>query len=298
MKNTEIQIRNAEPRDSVRGYENASRAELWELRRKAVAAGVPEWRLEPGFEKRVIEMTGSDDSLDRYNSRILVDGKIGGRRFGAGWQLANFRKNPVFMPAHDYTEWPIGQALDVYGDQVGSGKNARKRLRFLVFFADEKENPLADKILKLYRGNFLRAASVGFIPKRAAYFPETDDEAVELGLPVGNVHPQPRLLPENELLELSAVPIPGNPNVADEKSGACFELTAEEVRSFNRLADESREVAPVFSYQLRSAVASTRRASVFRPARDPAAAALQALEEAKLLLALAMAEDVLTTLRG
>jgi len=228
-----------------------------ELRARAAAAGVPESRLEPGFHKRILEMTGSDDTLDRYNSRILVDGKLGERAFGAGWQLENFLKNPVFMPAHDYADWPIGQAVSVYADHVGRGKNIVKRLRFVILFADESENPLAEKILKLYRGKFLRSSSVGFVPKLAAYFAANEQEALELGLPHGDdLYPRPRLLAENELLELSAVPIPGNPNVAGSNA-ASVTVTDEERIGLERLAEVAEELVPELTMEIRSALPST-----------------------------------------
>ncbi|MAH50241.1 hypothetical protein CMI37_30755 [Candidatus Pacearchaeota archaeon] len=134
--------------------------------------------------ERTLEITGSTEAQDRDGDVIRV----------SGWDLKHFRKNPVFLWAHDYGSPPIGRAVEVRKD-VGAGK-----LTFKIEFADKETFPFADTIFRLFKGGFLHATSVGFIPKDAD--PVLDAE----GNPTIG-----KLFKKQELLELSAVPVPSNP---------------------------------------------------------------------------------------
>lgn len=127
---------------------------------------------------RLLGVTGSTPSVDRYDE--IVDANT--------WQLDNFKSNPVILWAHnlgfDKDQPPIGKATSV---EVRDGK-----LMFDIQF-DLKDSFAAD-IFRKYKEKFLNAFSVGFIPH--AY--GEDDE--------GHL-----ILMNNELLELSAVPVPANP---------------------------------------------------------------------------------------
>jgi len=129
---------------------------------------------------RVLEFTGSTEEQDRDGETISAE----------GWDLKNYKKNPVFMWAHNYQNPPIGKALKVKAED---GK-----LNFKIEFADADTYAFADTIYRLYKGGFLNATSVGFIPK------EWNDGD-------GDKAPR-RAYIKQELLELSAVPVPSNPN--------------------------------------------------------------------------------------
>lgn len=204
---------------------------LEELRAMAKAHGVPaallrdsdEGEVAKGFAERLMTLTASDETRDRYGDRILVDGtmQVKGedsiRRYGRGWQTKNFtQKNPVFMLFHDYggtfspsgfSGIPAGQAVDTWTDQKGS----RKRLRMSVLWDDGKSQPLAPFVMSAYEARSMRSFSVGFYPLRY-YRPQDEDErkALDLG-PYGVV------FGEQDLLEVSAVAIPANPNCTDEE---------------------------------------------------------------------------------
>ncbi len=134
------------------------------------------------LEGRVLRFTGSTETEDRDGEVIKV----------AGWQLENYKKNPVFMWAHDYTQPPIGKAVNVH--------KRNGALIFDVEFADKDTYEFADTIYKLYQGGFLHATSVGFIPD-AQFITEGD-----------GVKSPRRTYAKQELLELSAVPVPSNPD--------------------------------------------------------------------------------------
>jgi HK97 family phage prohead protease len=125
---------------------------------------------------------GSTAEVDRYGDVIEVE----------GWDLKNYQKNPVFLWAHDYRQPPVGKALKVAKTDQG--------LLFHVKFATAEEYPFADTIYKLYLGGYLKATSVGF--QDLAREPITDKEGKQTGW----------RFKKHELYELSAVPVPANPN--------------------------------------------------------------------------------------
>ncbi len=138
-------------------------------------------------EERVLQFIGSDENPDRDNDIIEV----------TGWELGNYRKNPVFLWAHDYRFPPVGRAVNV-AKEGG-------RLVFDVQFPARGVFPFADLVYDLYRDKFLRAVSVGFIPKK--YETRDDDDVKDLP-----EWQRGRRYKKQELLELSAVPVPSNPN--------------------------------------------------------------------------------------
>jgi uncharacterized protein len=128
----------------------------------------------------VLEFIASSERLDRHDE-ILVSG---------GWVLDSYRSNPVFQNAHKYGDiiFTLGKALLT---EVRGG-----RLYQRVEFATEI-NPMAKIAYGLYRGKFLNAVSVGFIPLRW-----------EMGGEGSGFY---RKYWQQELLEVSAVGIPANP---------------------------------------------------------------------------------------
>lgn len=137
-------------------------------------------------EDRVIAWTVSDEGVDR-DGDIIRQG---------GWDLKNFRKNPVVMWAHQYREPPIGRATKVWVDKDGKSP----RLRMLKQFTSQEENPFGFMIYNLAKSKYLRTASVGFIPR------EFEPQEEGRGL----------FFKKAELLESSVVPIPSNPRALDE----------------------------------------------------------------------------------
>jgi hypothetical protein len=151
-----------------------------------------------------LDFIASDETLDRYHEIIMAD----------GWRLDHYRQNPVFQNAHQYGDiiFTLGKAL------VTEVQNGRLYQR--IEFATDV-NPMAKIAYGLYRGKFLNAVSVGFIPLKWEDAPGTasipDGESGTLDL----VKPRRRYI-EQELLEVSAVGIPANPNALalGLKSGA------------------------------------------------------------------------------
>ncbi len=120
----------------------------------------------------------STDDVDRYGDVIEA----------GGWDLAAYRRNPVFLWAHDYARPVIGRAVDTWLEP--------HRLLARMEFA---ATPFALEVAGLYRAGYQRGVSVGFRPLR---YRERRDEKTGALLGI-------RFL-EQELLEVSAVPVPAN----------------------------------------------------------------------------------------
>ena len=153
----------------------------------------------------VIDIRVSDETIDRYGEIITA----------SGWHLDHYRANPVIQNAHQYGDviFTLGKALQT--EIVGSA--LVQRWEFAV-----EVNPYARVAYGLYRGGFLSTASVGFIPIRW----ENGSEKTAWT----------RKYLEQELLEVSAVGIPANPNalMLALKSGAVDANDLEQLRDLLR----------------------------------------------------------------
>lgn len=98
-----------------------------------------------------------------------------------GWDLRNYKKNPVIMYGHDYSALPVGKAVKIYNDD-----NA---LYVDIKFA---RHQFAEEVFNLYKDGYLNAVSVGFLVKE---FGKEKD---------------PYTIMQQELLEISCVPVPAN----------------------------------------------------------------------------------------
>lgn len=115
----------------------------------------------------------SDETQDRVGDDIAV----------AGWELGNFKRNPVLMFSHDYTLAPIGTVPKVWAEG--------KQLLNTVKFDDGDEFALFIK--GKYERKVMRAVSVGF---SALEFEHTET----------GIH-----FNRQELWEISAVAVPAHP---------------------------------------------------------------------------------------
>ena len=133
--------------------------------------------------ERQYEFIASTMDMDRDKEVIDVN----------GWDLKNFKKNPVIMFGHDYHSLPIGRATKI---GVKDGK-----LMNVVEFPPEGTYEFADIVQRLVDTGYLKTQSVGFIPKEweDGDFEEKSDK------------PR-RTFKKQELLEISIVPVPSNPN--------------------------------------------------------------------------------------
>jgi HK97 family phage prohead protease len=162
--------------------------------------------------ERQYEFTASDSSIDRDNEIIDVN----------GWDLKNFKKNPVIMYAHDYSTLPIGKAT-----RIGVKDN---KLVNVVEFPPEGTYEFADTVQRLVDTGYLKTQSVGFVPKTWE-----DGNGKE-----GSAN---RTYTKQELLEISIVPVPSNPNALRNavKEGVITQKQLEGITKVEKKAKTSQE---------------------------------------------------------
>lgn len=133
-----------------------------------------------------------------------------------GWKLDNYKRNPVVLVAHNYWSLPVGRA-DVRVED--------KQLLADITFDPGDE--LAQQVERKYRTGFLHAISVGF-----------DIMGFAEG---GNGRTA-----EQELLDISAVAVPGDPDAL--KRMAQRGLASDLTDLLAKLSDEPQQAADVSEY--------------------------------------------------
>jgi HK97 family phage prohead protease len=175
-----------------------------------------------------LEFVSSDETLDRYGEIISA----------RGWKLDNYQKNPVFQNNHQTGDiiHTLGRALLTEVRSLPSTINNQPSTVLFqrIEFATEA-NPVARIAYALYKGKFLSAVSVGFIPIR--WEPGTEKTSYR------------RKFVEQELLEVSAVSIPANPNALalGLKAGAIEKSDLRELSDLARRTLEAHEKKLTFN---------------------------------------------------
>lgn len=137
-------------------------------------------RLTAPIDNRKVQFVLSTDDLDRAGDTIDQ----------SGWNLKNYKQNPVVLWAHDNRQPPIGRMSKIGvqdGELVGT-----------VEFATADQSPFADTVFRLVEGGFVNAGSVCF--KILKY--EIRETETSWGLDIQ----------EQELLEYSICGVPCNPS--------------------------------------------------------------------------------------
>lgn len=98
----------------------------------------------PEGEGRSATFIASEEKVDRYGDIITA----------AGWDLSNFKNNPVLLWGHKSSEPPIGKVPNIYIDGT--------QLKADTEFMTADLNAFADSIWKMVKAKYIRAVSVGF----------------------------------------------------------------------------------------------------------------------------------------
>ena len=139
-------------------------------------------------DKPDFRVIASTEDVDRDGEIIKID----------AWEIDNYKKNPIILCCHKYFD-----ISDVMGKATKIEVQGKKLIIEWVF---AKSNPKAQLLKGLYDEGIIKTVSVGFIPLERQ----------------GNV------ITKAELLELSFVPVPANPNaLADEIKSVAKKLGLE-----------------------------------------------------------------------
>jgi HK97 family phage prohead protease len=144
--------------------------------------GIVAVRRELSSNTRTMRFVASDESVDRFGDIIRA----------AGWQLEHYRNNPVLLWGHNSKEPPVGtvKQIDVRGTQLMAD----------VEFLPAGKTQRADEVWGCIEAGALRAVSVGFSPTGPV------NHIVDKAGSVTGFE-----FTQQELLELSVVPVPANP---------------------------------------------------------------------------------------
>jgi len=134
--------------------------------------------------EREFEFIASDETPDSYGDIVRVE----------GWELKRYRKNPIVLFGHR-SDTPVGHSPKTSVD------DERKALVSRIKLAEEGTSDFIDTLYKLMKQRIVRAVSVGFRPTKDVEILR-DKEGTFTGLEFNG----------QELLEISIVSIPANPN--------------------------------------------------------------------------------------
>jgi hypothetical protein len=184
---------------------------------------------------RTIRFVISDETLDRQGD--IVD--------AGGWDFSEFKKNPQFLGFHNDRDFPIGKPTRWEVDTKG------KRVLMDVYFptiAELSESPelasekakIVDTTYHMYKTGMLNAVSVKFLSTEAVDHPA---EFVEKN-PLARYG---RRSMKHQLWEVSAVPIPADPNALVAMKGmSCFDKAGIDImeREIKEAAMDTAENIP------------------------------------------------------
>ena len=156
----------------------------------------------------------SEESEDRFGDVVTA----------RGWELRNYRKNPVVLFGHDHSIPAIGAVRNI-------GTEGRRLMATVEFDMDD---PFAAMLAQKFRGGFMRAVSVGFRPLA---FERRESGGEFVGFKFTS----------QELLELSAVPVPAHP-AALKKAYGGDRFTMVVPKEFNLVAERQTATASTFTH--------------------------------------------------
>lgn len=203
---------------------------------RQVKIGGVQYRAAPSVEiidgaERVVKFIASNEEVDRYGDIIRAK----------GWQLDNFRKNPMLLFGHNSADYPIGRvrSIKVEGTQLVADAE------FMT--ADLSEQ--ADTVYRMVKAGFLNAVSVGFRPierPKKIMHPETNEWT-------GGFE-----FLKQELFELSVVPVPALPGaLAVSRSLAGAGSVEDYFRSLD--GEDTGRLAAIHAHALRTVDILKRR---------------------------------------
>lgn len=184
--------------------ENSNLKEYTDQMAKEIAQSFLKFEVKAVGENGTFKVIASTEGVDRAGEVIMVN----------GWDLENYKKNPIILFAHDYWSLPVGKATAVYPSDDG------KQLIAEGYFASTES---AQEVRKLYDEGILVAVSVGFMPMERN----------------GNV------ITKAQLLEISFVPVPCNADAVSLEKMNKFLKSAEASKLTFKIMSSLKEAMPI-----------------------------------------------------
>lgn len=205
----------------------------------------------------------SDDTFTAVGSSEIED-RQGEVVRQAGWNLKNFKDNPILLWMHDHNK-PIGKATRVWIDKTGKSPV----LKFKGVISDATEYGKAAK--QLMEEGILKTFSVGFRPL------EIDGNEIT----------------KSELFEISLVSVPANPDArllaakslegAGIKQETIKDIVGEDEDEVAQLKAELQEAKEIAQKALEEAKTAVKGLQHLAPQRSKQEIVSKRLQSAKLL---------------
>jgi HK97 family phage prohead protease len=155
----------------------------------------------------------SKEGIDRDREVLKAD----------GWDLRNFKKNPVVPLFHDYRNPPVAKSI---WTKPSPSENP-EGLLFKPQFADTASG---NETYYLYREGYMNAFSVGFDPKEWIDAKPEDTKSPR------------RTYTKQELLEISCVVVPAHPGALVEALESGLIKTKQMKDWFDKLIEETKDI--------------------------------------------------------
>jgi len=144
----------------------------------------------PQNNSRVVTFRASTPTLDRHGTRVIP----------SGIDTSRFDRNPIFLWGHDgYGAFGNPPEIDAVIGRVVAHRTSDSAFDIDVEFAPADVNERAEQAFRLVKSGYLNAVSIGFYPR------VWHQEQAESG-------EQITVYDKVELLEVSLVPVPSNPD--------------------------------------------------------------------------------------
>lgn len=140
------------------------------------------------------------------------------------WRTDRYAQNPVVTWVHDFggNRLPIGRGVATV-EQTPAGEVIKAELLFDI------ADPFAAEVDRKYRGGFLNAVSVSW------------DDVDEDGVPVRN---SGKKAVAHDLLEIAAVPVPGDPDALQERQATALRALRDDLDAVLGGADDAPQEPP------------------------------------------------------
>jgi HK97 family phage prohead protease len=181
-----------------------------------------------------------------------------------GWNLKNFKNNPVLLYMHDHTK-PIGKATRVWLDKSG----ASPMLKFKGFISDATEELKGYR--KLVEDGILNSFSVGFRPLEMDGNEITKAELFEISLVSVPANPEARLLAVKSLED------------GGFKSEVINKIVGDDDEDMESLKAELKEAKELAREALEQANIAVKGLQYLAPQRSKQEIVSKRLQSAKLL---------------
>jgi HK97 family phage prohead protease len=165
-----------------------------------------------------VDVVASTPSVDSYGT--IID--------QAGWDLEQFKRNPVITWAHDDRGFTASEGLPIANAIPETVRVEGGKLKMRLKFTPEDVHPFGYRVFRMIQEGFLHGLSVGFDPQEDEMGPDANGNTV-------------RIYRKAKLLETAVVTIPSNDDALVQRAR---QLNREEdVETIRQLAKEVEEMA-------------------------------------------------------